>query len=110
MLQVGGDFCIQSNTKVYELLDDMDIVEHINMQRLIRLSQVVRMERNFSARCLFHVGISGNRYRGRNSLYWNDQIEEAKLDKQVVKFNQVNKCNRIYILGLKRSLFWTSVL
>ena len=69
--RVGDDFRIRFNSELYELLNDMDIVQRINIQRLRWLGHVVRMEKNAPA------GICGSRRRGPPCIRWKDQIEEA---------------------------------
>ena len=73
---VGNDFPIRFNSELYELLNDIDVVQHINMQRLRWLRHVVRME-DAPARRVFDAGIYGSRRRGRPCIRWKDQIEEA---------------------------------
>ena len=72
-VRVGDDFRIRFNSELYELLNYMDIVQRINIQRLRWLGQVVRMEEDALERRVFDAGICGSRRRGR----WKDQIEEA---------------------------------
>ena len=45
-------FRIRFNSKLYELLNDMDVVERINIQRLRWFGHVVRMEEDAPAPCL----------------------------------------------------------
>ena len=42
-VRVANDFRIRCSNELYELRNDMDIVEHINIQRLRWLGQVIRM-------------------------------------------------------------------
>ena len=46
---VGDDFRIRFNSKLYELLNDIDVVQRINIQRLRWLGPVVGMEENAPA-------------------------------------------------------------
>ena len=62
-------FRIRINSELYELLNNIDIVQRINFQRLCWLGHVVRMEEDASERRIFDVGICGIR--------WKNQIEEA---------------------------------
>ena len=64
-MRVGDDFRIRFNSELYELLNDMDVVQHINIQRLRWLGHVVRMEEDAPARRVFDAGICGSRRRGR---------------------------------------------
>ena len=40
-MRVGDDFCTRFNSELYELLNDMDVVQRINIQQLHWLSHVV---------------------------------------------------------------------
>ena len=53
---------------MYELLNDMQFVKHINIQ----LGHVVRMEESVPARRLFDAEICGSRLGGRT--VWCDQL------------------------------------
>ena len=66
-----------SNSELYELLNEMDVVQRINIQRLRWLGHVVRMAENAPARWVFDAGICGSRRRGRPCIRWKDQIEKA---------------------------------
>ena len=70
--RVGDDFRILFNSELYELLNDMDV-----LQRLRWLGHVVRMKENAPTRRVFDAGICGSRRRGRPCIRWKDQIEEA---------------------------------
>ena len=76
-MRVGDDFRIQSNSEPSKLLNDIDVVQRINIQRLRWLGYVVRMEEDAPARRVFDAGICGSRRRGRSCIRWKDQIEEA---------------------------------
>ena len=56
-VRVGDDFRIRFNSELYELLNDMDVVQRINIQRLRWLGHVVRMEEDAPARRVFDAGI-----------------------------------------------------
>ena len=73
-VRVGNDFRIRFNSELYDLLNDMDVVQRINNQRL---GHVVRMEENAPARWVFDAGICGSRRRGQPCMRWKDQLEEA---------------------------------
>ena len=49
-VRVGDDFRIRFNNELYELCNDIDIVQPINMQRLRWLGHDVRMEEDVPAR------------------------------------------------------------
>ena len=57
---------------VYELLNDIDV----NIQRLLWLGSVARMEEDALARLVFDAGICGSRRSGRPCIRWKDQIED----------------------------------
>ena len=76
-MQVGDDFRIRFNSELYELLNDMDVVQRINIQRLRWLGHVVRMQEDAPVRRVFDAGICGRRRTGRPCIRWKDQIEEA---------------------------------
>ena len=63
-VRVGNDFRIRFNSELYELLNDIDVVQRINIQRLRWFGHVVRMEEYAPARRLFDAGIYGSRRRG----------------------------------------------
>ena len=42
-MRVDDGFRIQSNSELYELLSNIDVVQHINIQRLCWLGHFVRM-------------------------------------------------------------------
>ena len=67
---VGDDFRIRFNSELYELLNDIDLVQRINIQRLSWLGHVVRMEEDASARRVYDAGICGNRQRVRICICW----------------------------------------
>ena len=71
-VRVGDDFRIRFNSELYELLNDMDVVQRINIQRLLWLGHVFRMEEDAPARRVFDAGICGSRRRGRLCIRWND--------------------------------------
>ena len=75
-VRVGDDFRIRFNSGLYELLNDIDVVERINIQRLQWLCHVIRMEENAPAKRVFDAGIYGSRQRERHCIHWKDQIEE----------------------------------
>ena len=52
------------NFELYELLNDMDVVQRINVQRLRWVDHVVRMEEDTPARWVFDAEIYGSRRRG----------------------------------------------
>ena len=52
-VRVGNDFHIRFNSELYELLNDIDVVQHINIQRLRWLGHVVRMVEDAPARRVF---------------------------------------------------------
>ena len=58
---VGDDFHIRFNSELYELLNDIDVVQRINIQRLRWLGHVVRMEEDAPARRIFDAEICGSR-------------------------------------------------
>ena len=76
-VQVCDDFLIRFNSELYELLNDIDIVQRINIQWLRWLGQVVCMEEDAPARRIFDAGICGSRRSGQSCIRWKDQIEEA---------------------------------
>ena len=56
-VQIGDDFRIRYKSELYELLNDMDVVQRINTQRLRWLCPVIRMEVDAPARRVFDAGI-----------------------------------------------------
>ena len=49
-VRVGDDFRIRFNSELYELLNDMDVMQRINIQQLLWLGHVVRMWRRMLRR------------------------------------------------------------
>ena len=76
-VRVAADFCIRFNSEQYELLNAIDVVQRINIQRLRWLGHVVRMEENAPARRVFDAGICKRRRSRRPCIRWKDQIEKA---------------------------------
>ena len=74
LVRVGDDFRFRSNSKLYELLNYMDIVQRINIQRLCWLGYIVRMDENVSVKRVFDTRICGSRGRGRPGLLWMDHL------------------------------------
>ena len=72
---VGDDFRIRYNSELYELLNNVDVVQRFNIQRLRWLGHVIRMEEDAPARRVFHAGMYES--RRREYISWKDQIEEA---------------------------------
>ena len=74
-LRVGDDFRIRMNHELYELYDDIDVVQRISQQQLRWLGHVVRMDENAPAKKVFDAKVEGGRRRGRPKLRWRDQVE-----------------------------------
>ena len=73
-VRVGHDFRIRFNSELYEVVNDIDVVQHINIQRLHWLGQVVRMEEDAPARRILDAVICGSWRRGPPFIRWKDQI------------------------------------
>ena len=76
-VRVGDDYRIRMNHELYELYDDIDLVQRITTQRLRWLGHVVRMDEEAPAKKVFETKVKGQRRRGRPCLRWIDQVEEA---------------------------------
>ena len=76
-MRVGDEFRIRYNNELYELLNDMDVVQRINILRLRWLGYVVRMEEYAPARGIFDAKICGSQRSGRPCIFWKNQIEET---------------------------------
>ena len=63
-VRVGDDFRIRFNSELYELLNDIDVMQRINIQRLRWLGHVIRMEENGPARRVFDASICRSQRRG----------------------------------------------
>ncbi|XP_054086050.1 putative uncharacterized transposon-derived protein F52C9.6 isoform X2 [Zeugodacus cucurbitae] len=76
-LNIGnGEYRRRWNDELYDLYDDIDIVQRIKRQRLRWLGHVVRMEENTPALKVFDaVPAGGSRGRGRPPLRWKDQVQ-----------------------------------
>ena len=77
-IRVGNDFRIRFNSELYELLNDMDVVQRINIQRH-RSAMSFGMEEDPQARWVFDVRVCGSRRRRRPCIRWRkkEKIEEA---------------------------------
>ena len=78
-IRIGNDYRIRTNQELYELFNDMDIAQRINIQRLRWLGHVVRMDEYAPAKRVFDAAVHGSRRRGRPCLRWKDQVEGACL-------------------------------
>ena len=67
--RVGDDFRIRFNGELYNLLNDLDVVQRINISRLRWLGHVVHMEKDAPARRIFDAGICGSRRRRTRSSF-----------------------------------------
>ena len=76
-VRVGDDFRSRYNSELCELLNDMDVMQRFNIQRLRWLGHVVRVEEYASARRIFDAAIYGSQRRQRPCIRWKDQIEDA---------------------------------
>ena len=65
---------IEYESTTYELLNDIDIMQRINIQRLRWLGHVGRMQEDASTRRVFDAGIYGSWRKGRPCICWKDQI------------------------------------
>ena len=74
---VGDNLRIRFNSELYELLNDIDVVQRINIQRLHWLGHVIRIEEDAPTRRIFNAAICGSRRRERPCIRWKDQIEGA---------------------------------
>ena len=72
-MRVGHDFRIRSNSELFELLNDIAVVQRINIQRLRWLGYLVRMDEDVPARRIFNAEMCGS----WPCIRWKDQIEEA---------------------------------
>ena len=76
-VRFADDYRIQSNSELYELHKDIDVVQCINIQRLHWFGHVVRMEEDAPVRRVFDAGICRSRRSGWPCVRLNAQIEEA---------------------------------
>ena len=61
-MRIGNDFRLRYNSELYELLNDMNVVQRINIQRLHWLRHVVRMEEDAPARRVFDAVVYGREF------------------------------------------------
>ena len=71
-VRISDEFRIRFNSELYELLNDIDVMQRINIQRLRWLGHVVRLEEDAPAERVFDEEICG-----RSCIRWKDQIEET---------------------------------
>ena len=76
-VRVGNYYRIRFNSELYELLNNMDVVQCINIQRLRWLGLFVLMAKDAPARWVFNAEICGSRRRGWPCSRWKNQIEES---------------------------------
>ena len=76
-MRVGDDFRIRSESGLYEFLNNIDVMQLINIQRLRWLDHVVDIEEDAPASWGFDARICGTRRRERPCIRWKDQTEEA---------------------------------
>ena len=62
-VRVGNDFRNRFSSELYELLNDIDVVQRINIQRLHWLGHIVRIEKDAPERRVFDAEICGSRRR-----------------------------------------------
>ena len=74
---VGDDFRIRFSSELYEVLNNIGVVQCINIQRLCWLGHVVRMEENAPARRVYVAGIYRSRRREGPCIRLKNQIEKA---------------------------------
>ena len=67
-VRVGDNFRIRSNSELYELLNDIDVVQRVNIQRMRWLGHAVRIKEDATARRIFYAGSCGSRRRGRRLM------------------------------------------
>ena len=63
-MRVDDDFRIQINIGQYELLNDIEVVQRINIQPLRWLDHVARMEEDASAGWVFNAKTCGSQRKG----------------------------------------------
>ena len=74
-VRVADDFRLRYNSELYELFNDMNVVQCINIQRLRWLAQIVSKEGYATARWVFDAGIYGSRpNRGSPVIDWCYQL------------------------------------
>ena len=76
-VRVGDDYRFRNNREQYELLNDMDVAKHINIQRFRWLDHVVRMDEDAPPRRVFDAMVGGHRRVVRPRTCWKDQFKEA---------------------------------
>ena len=59
---VRDDFCIRYKSELFEVLNDMDVVQGIIIERQHWLGHAVRMKEDTPARWVFAAGICRSRY------------------------------------------------
>ena len=101
-MQVGVDFRIRFNSELYELLNNIDVVQRINFQRLRWLDHVVRMFRRDGyillgsteigekddlvsrwkdriEKVLSSIGVTNWRRHSRSRSAWKDMLRETEI-------------------------------
>ena len=76
-VRVGDDIRIRSNSELYEFLKVIDVVQRINIFRVLWLVHVVQIVEDTPARRVFDAWICGSWRRGRLFISWKDQIQEV---------------------------------
>ena len=101
-VRFGSDPHILSNSELYELLNDIDIVQRINNKQLRCLNLVVRMKENATARQVFHAEISESRRRtkSRQSCHRLVWLIGVKARKKQRRLEECVKVDRNPLIGL----------
>lgn len=73
---VGKNIHNQKNKGLYDLLNDMYVIEGINIARLRWHCHVIRLEENVPGKRVVDTGTSRCRQRERPSLRWKNQMLE----------------------------------
>ena len=78
--RVGDDFRIRLSSELYDLLNDIDVVQRINMQRLRWLGHVVPIQEDTPASRAFDAESCGSRQRGRPYIRWKPEVVRMEED------------------------------
>ena len=90
-MRVSDDFRIRSNIKLYELFNDIDVVQRIIYPTAALARPCLS---NATARQIFDAGICESRPRGQLFLRWKDQIKEALSSICVTNWAKARKTQR----------------
>ena len=105
-VRVGDDFRIRYNSELYELLNDLDVVQRINIQRRRWLGHADRVEEDAPARRVVDAGFCGSRLRGINT----STLAIIFLSFCNLNINRIlNSSTTVAVMDMSLPTFWVKI-